>query len=468
MLTRFAPSPTGFLHLGNARTALFNYLAAKNAGGEMLLRIEDTDDARNKETYIAAVDEDLAWLGLEWNRDKVQRQTQQFAEYQQFFDGLRRRGRVYPCFCTSEELTARRQQQLAAGKPPRYDGKCANLAEETAQTRLNAGEAAAWRFRLPKGDLSFDDLVRGRLSFAAAALGDFVIRRANQAFTFLFANVADDILSGVTHVLRGDDHTANTPRQIALAAAMELPPPRYGHIPLMVDDGGRPLSKRDGLTPIRHWRELGFLPLAVVNYLARIGHHYPPPDDKPLLPAATLASLFSMTRIGRAAARHDAGQLLRRQQEAAQGLSDEDLRAWLGGELLAGVRDATEFCQLVRDNISLPQDAAVWRDLLSDGAQLSELSEQLPPLAAATGDFYRAAAEISETADWADFIEKMRAATGKKGKELLLPIRTALTGRKDGPAIEKLFGYLSPNERRRRFLTAAAAAAASQADSAVT
>lgn len=452
--TRFAPSPTGYLHFGNVRTALFNWLLARQAGGAMQLRLEDTDRARSSEQYSAAVVEDLRWLGLDFSGDssgQPWRQSQRTAEYEQQLQRLR--GQTYPCFCTAEELAAERQAQRAAGRPPRYSGKCAQLAGREAQRRLDGGEAAAWRFRVPPGTaLTVRDWVRGDSTFSTADLGDFVVRRASGDFSFLFANAVDDALLGVTDVLRGEDHAANTPRQILLLQALELPPPRYGHLALIVAAGGKPLSKRDGLTPVRDWRARGYLPAALVNYLARVGHHYAPPDGDALMTLDDLAARFSRAALGRAPAQLDESQLQQRQKESVLQLAAADYRQWLGEARLRGLRDADAFCALTRENITLPEDADAWRDIIA-GDTLAHISPDAAALieAAANAALFAAAAQAAEASSWQDFCQQIGSASGKKGKALFMPLRAALTGRTDGPAMPQLYALLTPAQRRARF-----------------
>ena len=460
-VTRFAPSPTGYLHFGNVRTALFNWLAAKSGGGEMQLRIEDTDRARNEQQYIDAVCEDLAWLRLDWRGDvngKPWMQSQRQREYGRLFETLKSKDAIYPCFCTPTMLAAERKAQAAAHLPPRYGGKCAALATSVATARLAAGEEAAWRFKMPPDNNDYDDLVRGNID--AANIGDFVIRRANGDFSFLFVNAVDDVLCGVTCVLRGADHIANTPRQIALLRALEMPPPRYGHISLITNANGKPLSKRDGLTPLRDWRARGFLPAAVLNYLARAGHSYPPTqadtNSNALMSAEKLAQGFRLGALGRAAAQYDEKQLAHWQKEAVSRLDDAAIRQWLGGDVTDDVGDA--FYQVVRENVVLPEDAAAWRRVFTT-EQLPCQQEALELIAATPKKLFSAAAAHSDAAEWKIFTAAVREAGGASGKALIMPLRAALSGRLDGPGMSVLFSLVSPDRRRQRLLAAARTAA---------
>ncbi|MGB2971901.1 MAG: glutamate--tRNA ligase, partial [Candidatus Competibacter sp.] len=321
--TRFAPSPTGFLHLGNVRTALFNALLARRDGGQFLLRIEDTDRERSRAEFVDALLEDLRWLGLDWREgpevggpQAPYAQSERTAIYARYYRRLEGSEQSYPCFCTPAELALSRKAQLAAGRPPRYTGTCARLGADERQARLERGLQPTLRFRVPAGRaVEFTDLVRGPQRFASDDIGDFVIRRADGTPQFFFANAVDDALMGITQVLRGEDHLANTPRQLLLLEALALSAPRYGHLALIVGADGGPLSKRAGDLSIRELRASGYLPEAVLNYLARLGHAYA--RDVWMAPEV-LAAEFSTAHLGRAPARYDEAQLLHWQSEAVQ------------------------------------------------------------------------------------------------------------------------------------------------------
>ena len=279
MLSRFAPSPTGDLHLGNARTALFNWLLARHAGGGFILRIEDTDAERSREPLTSALMEDLRWLGLDWDagpdREDAHgpyRQSQRAVQYERYFAALESAGCTYPCYCSALELDMSRRSQLAAGKPPRYAGTCRSLTADQRARRAAQGLRPTLRFRVPDdARIEFDDFVHGPQSFVSGDIGDFVIRRADGTAAFFFCNAVDDADMGVTHVLRGEDHLTNTPRQLMLLDALGLTRPVYGHISLIVARDGSPLSKRHGATSVREYREQGYLPEALINHLFRLG-----------------------------------------------------------------------------------------------------------------------------------------------------------------------------------------------------
>ncbi len=451
--TRFAPSPTGRLHLGNARTALFNWLLARRDGGAHLLRIEDTDPARSREAYVQGILEDLRWLGLDWDEGPdvggphgPYRQSQRRERHQAHLQRLLESGRIYPCFCSAEELEAERARQRAAGRPPRYSGRCARLDPGEAERRVRAGVPHTLRFRVPAGrEIAWDDLVRGPQRVPSRELGDFVVRRADGSVAFFFANAVDDADMAVTHVLRGEDHLSNTPRQLLLLEALDLPAPAYGHLPLITDSAGRPLSKRSGSPALADLRRRGYLPRAVLNLLARLGHHY---GDDRLLDREVLAAAFDLARLGRAPARFDPAALDHWQRLAVEALDEAAWWAWVGEGVQAQVPadKRSAFYQALRPNCLFPDEAARWVQILFGEPPAPER----PPEAGA--DFFCAAeaALTRHPGDYQAFINDLKAATGAKGKALFLPLRLALTGRADGPELARIIELLGPEVARRR------------------
>src|SRR5579863_1739472 len=334
-VTRFAPSPSGELHLGNVRTALFNLLLARHGAGRFLLRIEDTDRERSSEAHSAALLADLRWLGIEWDagpdREDARgpyRQGLRAALYERYLRQLQEQAAVYPCFCSPLELSVARRAQLAAGRPPRYAGTCRDLSRQQ-------GTPATLRFRVPAGQhLRFVDLVHGPQDFLSDDIGDFVVRRADGSAAFFFSNAVDDATMGVTRVLRGDDHLANTPRQLLLLAALGLPAPAYGHLALLLGADGTPLSKRHGALSVREYRERGYLPVALLNQLFRLGHSTPLHG---LLTLEEMAQAFDTARLGRAPAHFDEQQLRVWQKGAVHQLSAQAAREWLAAVLPHGL-----------------------------------------------------------------------------------------------------------------------------------
>ncbi|HRD67534.1 MAG TPA: glutamate--tRNA ligase [Candidatus Competibacter sp.] len=458
--TRFAPSPTGYLHLGNVRTALFNALLARRHEGQFLLRIEDTDRERSRPAYVAALLEDLRWLGLDWQEGpeisgphEPYAQSERAAIYACYYRQLESAERVYPCFCTPAELALSRKTQLATGRPPRYPGTCARLSEAERQARIERGLQPTLRFRVPVGRMiEFVDLVRGPQRFASDDIGDFVIRRADGTPQFFFANAVDDALMGISHVLRGEDHLANTPRQLLLLESLELPAPRYGHLALIVGADGGPLSKRLGGLGVRELRAQGYLPEALLNYLARLGHAY---ERDIWMGAAELAAGFVLERLGRAPARYDEIQLLHWQTEAVQHVAPERLWDWMGTAVWERVPAdlSEEFIAAIRPNVRFPADALFWAEQLF-GVDLARSADSQSVIAMAGSGFFihALAAYDRHGAAYQPLVDDLRQRTGVKGKALFMPLRAALTGETHGPELARVLALLRPEiiERRLR------------------
>ena len=460
VVTRFAPSPTGALHLGNARTALFNFLLAARYGGRFVLRIEDTDASRTQEAMVGALCSDLAWLGLDWDEGPDRpgphgpyRQSQRTAVYQQYFQRLEHQQLAYPCFCSNLELDLARRAQLAAGRPPRYAGTCRELTADERAGRLAQGRKPSLRFRVPAGRrIDFDDLVHGAQSYLSDDIGDFIIRREDGSAAFFFSNALDDALMGVTHVLRGEDHLSNTPRQRLLLEALALRPPHYGHVSLLVGDDGTPLSKRHGATGVQELREAGYSSPAVCNHLFRLGHSTP---LNQMLSAPQMAAAFDLAHLQRAPAHFELAQLRHWQSEWVHGLTAGQARDWLRPilppDLTAAQADA--FIAAVLPNVVLAEDARLWQQIIF-GEALSYEEPALRTAREAGPEFFTAAANaVSERAD----IGALRTATGRKGAAFFMPLRAALTGRLHGPELAPLLAAMPAERVRARLLQFAVA-----------
>ncbi len=461
--TRFAPSPTGHIHMGNTRVALFSALYARHHRGIFLLRIEDTDLERSAERYGEALKEDLRWLGLMWQEGPEAggphgpyHQSQRLDIYQRYFNILEGQGLAYPCFCSAQELALSRKAQLVGGRPPRYAGVCAHLSATEIQSRLKQGLQPTLRFRIPAGvTVRFDDLVRGPQSFASGDIGDFIVRRADGTPAFFFSNAVDDALMGVTHVLRGEDHLSNTPRQILLLQALQLDIPHYAHLSMIVGPDGAPLSKRHGSRSVHELRESGYLPEAVNNYLARLGHHY---ESNELLSLEELAAGFDLVHLGRSPVRFDNAQLQHWQQLALGRADTDELWAWMGCKVHEKVPDAQRgaFVQAVRHNVTLPEHALLWaRILFDDHLELSQTAREV--IAHAGHEFFQhaAAAFRKYPDDFKALAHEVKTLTGKSGKTLYQPLRAALTGELDGPEMAHILPLLGVERIGRRLLAAA-------------
>lgn len=456
--TRFAPSPTGYLHLGNVRTALFNALLARRWNGRFVLRIEDTDQERSRPEYVAALLEDLRWLRLAWQEGPIAggpcapyAQSERAAIYAEYYQRLEALGQVYPCFCTPAELALSRKRQRAAGRPPRYAGTCARLSAAERQGRRERGVQPTLRFRTPVGRvIEFTDLVRGPQHFASDDIGDFIIRRADGTPQFFFANAVDDALMGITQVLRGEDHLTNTPRQLLLLSALGLPAPEYGHLALIVGMDGGPLSKREGDLSLRELRAAGYLPEALLNYLARLGHRY---EQDGWMEPEELAAGFAPEHLGRAPARYDEAQLLHWQAEAVRSASPERLWAWMGAAVHERVSPVhrEEFIATIRPNIRFPADAAFWAKRLFDPELTLSEDSRAVILQAGPEFFTHALAAYGEYgAAYQPLVDHLKRRTGLKGKNLFMPLRAALTGETHGPELARILALLPPDSARRR------------------
>ena len=454
--TRFAPSPTGKMHLGNVRTALFNLLLARGQQrGRFLLRIEDTDRERSSTPAVAALMEDLRWLGLAWDegpqRDALGgpwRQSEREAIYAELYPRLEQSGRVYPCFCSDQELQRQREAQRAARQPPRYPGTCRCLTAEEIRGRVGRGERPTLRFRVPEAsEIVYTDLVRGAQRVSTDALGDFIIRRADGSAAFLFCNAADDALMGITHVLRGEDHVANTPRQLLLLEALGLAAPQYGHLPMIVGPDGAPLAKRHGARSVAALRAAGYLPLALLNYLARLGHAF---GDVALQELPGLAGAFDVSRIGRAPARFDLQQLDYWQQQAVACAPASALETWLDA---VDVPEASRrrFVEVLRGNVRFPDELRAWAErIYGEPGPVDEAARDV--LMAAGPEFFESAARMLDE-DGTLSLRRLRETTGLRGRSLFLPLRLALTGEHHGPELTEILSLMSAQsvgERLRR------------------
>ena len=422
--TRFAPSPTGRLHVGNIRTALHNWLWARKTGGRFLLRIDDTDSERSEERFVEAIRADLAWLGLE--PDAEVRQSERFALYQARFDDLVAAGRLYPAYESAQELDLKRKVLLGRGLPPVYDRAALRLTDAQRAALEAEGVRPHWRFRLDHdAPLAWDDLVRGAQSFDPATMSDPVVRRADGSWLYMLPSAIDDIDMGISHVVRGEDHVSNTALQLQMFQAMGAPPPRFAHAALLTGAEGK-LSKRLGSLGVDHFRDIGIEPQAVRALLARIGTSDP---VEPIADMAPLLDGFDFARFGRAPARFDEAELA---QVSARIVHQLPFDA-VADRLPAGMDDAA--WDAVRPNLERVADAADWWQVIEGPIAPAALTDEADYLAQAA----LAAEALDWSADpWHGLTNALKASTGRKGKALFLPLRRALTGRDHGPDMAAL------------------------------
>lgn len=458
MKTRFCPSPTGYMHLGNTRTALFNALAAVGSQGTFLVRIEDTDRTRSSVEFAEILLEDMRWLGLHWQEGpgvggphSPYNQSERQKIYDQYYSQLEKHNVVYPCFCTDAQLEVSRKLQQAAGHPPKYAGTCKKLTAQDIADKKAQGLHPTLRFEVPRNQtIEFFDLVRGMQRFQSDDIGDFIIRRADGSASFFFSNAVDDAVMGVTHALRGEDHLTNTPRQILILQALGLVPPTYGHISLIIGDDNAPLSKRNGSLSVRELRDMGYLPEALNNYLARLGHYY---DNTQFMDFQTLAKNFSTDSLGGNPAHYDKSQLLHWQKEAVAHCDEAKLWDWFGNEVHQIVTDKNKriFIDAVRHNVVFPEDALHWAKIFFTG-QLDYSTEMLAVLKNAHEHFFVTAVEAIEK-DGIDFkavSQSLQQQLNVKGKALFQPLRVALTGQLDGPEMQHIFAVLDKDGLKKR------------------
>ena len=422
---RFAPSPTGRLHAGNIRTALFNFLFARKVGGDFILRLDDTDQERSTEEFARGIREDLAWLGLAWTLEV--RQSDRFPLYEAAVEQLKAGSRLYPAYETPEELELKRKRQLARGRPPVYDRAALQLTDADRAKFEAEGRKPHWRFLLEPRDVVWEDLVRGRQHVDAASLSDPVLVRADGTYLYTLPSVVDDIDLGITHVIRGEDHVANTAPQIQLFEALGAEPPAFGHHNLLVGADGQALSKRDRALSIEALREEGIEALAVACYAATLG------TSDPVAPHADLDELvpgFDFAKLSRAPARFDPNELR---------LLNAKLLHMLRFSAVAdrlrdmGVEGGAKFWESVQGNLAVFADAKQWwhivegplEPVIEDHTLCHQAAELLPP-------------EPWDETTWSNWSSAVKQATGAKGKALFSPLRLALTGREHGPELKLL------------------------------
>ena len=431
--TRFAPSPTGHIHVGNLRTALMNWLIARKAGGTFILRLDDTDQERSRQEYADGIMRDLEWLGLTW--DRVERQSDRLDRYAAAADGLRGKGRLYEVFETPTELDLKRKKLLNMGRPPVYDRAGLNLSDDDRARMRAEGREGYWRFRLDLERIEWTDGIIGDVSIDAASVSDPVLIRADGQVLYTFASSVDDVDMGVTDIVRGADHVTNTATQIQIIKALGGTPPRFAHHSLLTGAQGEELSKRLGTLSLRDLRENGVAPEALLSLMARLGSSQPVELKMTL---EELADGFDVSQFGTSPTKFDAEDLWPLTRERNQHLPFDAVSARIAG---MGVPDdlAERFWRVASQNITKLDDLADWWVIFSEGAE--------PVIDPEDAEFVAQALTLlppppyTDTS-WAEWTAAVKEATGRKGKGLFMPLRKALTGQAHGPEMSDLMPLL--------------------------
>lgn len=463
---RFAPSPTGYIHLGNVRTALFNYLFAKRQGGKFILRVEDTDIERSKPEYRAGLLEDLRWMGIIWDEGPEAGgqygpylQSERLEIYKKYTQKMLDEGKAYYCYVTEEETEESKRLARLEKRPPRFDNRGRNFSKEEIEARKARGIKPTIRFKVENPKVTMTDMVRGEVHFNLDEMvGDFVIVRADGNPTFHLAVCVDDGLMGVTHVIRGEDHLSNTPKHILLLEAMGFTPPTYGHLSLIFGPGGEPLSKRLGDVSVREFRKKGYLPEGLCNYIAMLG--WAPGDNKEIFTWAELQQVFSMERVNKSSSIYDPHKL--------DWVNGEHLRALKPEEFVA------KAFKWLKDNNQIQHDENLVKAILPVFHDNVERFDQLPDkLAILNDDLHYEAKDQLQTEDakeicrvaleilpglmgegeamYENFANLLKPKVKAKGKHLFMPLRLALTGKAHGPELKRIFPVLGIQKVQLRF-----------------
>ncbi len=455
---RFAPSPTGPFSIGNVRTALFNWLYARHCGGKFFLRIEDTDKERSKKEYEKQIFEGLEWLGLNWDNEPVY-QSKRTEIYGKYLRKLLDNGHAFYCFCSEEELEADRQAKISQGLPPTYSGRCRNMSEDEVKRRMDGGEKWTIRFRMPDSEIEFSDLVRGKISFKGSLVGDFLIAKDLESPLYNFAVVIDDHEMGITHVIRGEDHISNTPRQIAIAEALGFPSFKYAHLPLILSHEGGKLSKRHLSKSLLDYRDEGYIPEAMVNFLALLGWH--PKEDREVVTIDEAVREFDAKRIQKSGAAYSEEKLGWYNSQYIKRLPAGKVAGYLegfvpsewfkDGDFLRKVVDVekermkklTDFAELAGFFFELPDYSAemlVWKNNRSESfGNLRKMREYVAGID--DKGFSREKLE--------NHLMELCNESGGKG-EVFWPFRVALSGEKSSPGGLEIAEILGREETERR------------------
>ncbi len=440
---RFAPSPTGKLHVGNIRTALVNWLFAKGQGGTFVLRIDDTDLERSTKENEEGIRRDLTWLGMTW--EETFKQSEKFERYRQAAEELKAKGLLYPCYETADELERRKKIALSRGKPPVYDRAALELTDEQRKALEAEGRKPHWRFKLSGGRAEWNDLVRGQQSIDTSSVSDPVLIREDGSFLYTMPSVVDDVDAKITHVIRGEDHVTNSGAQIEIFLALGAQPPEMAHMPLLIGADGQGLSKRLGSLSAEQLRNEGYEPLALLSLLSKIGTSDPVEARESL---QQLALEFSFSKMGRAPARFDENELNGLNAQIVHAMSFETVKPRLE-KLAYGDQATPEFWDVVRGNLQGVPDAALWLAVVYGGGLTG------PDLDVDDRAFVGDAAKLFPAGDatletWKAWVEAVKAKTGRKGKGLFQPLRRVLTDQEHGPEMDRMLLLIGAEKARAR------------------
>ena len=437
-ITRFAPSPTGLLHVGNTRTALINYLLALKEDGKFILRIDDTDEERSSDEFIDQIKQDLEWLEI--NFQEIFRQSERLTRYNENFDKLKEKGLIYPCFENPEELERKRKRLIERRKPPVYDRAALNLSQNEIAKLIDEGKKPYWRFMLSSKRVIFNDMVRGEVRVETSAQSDPVIKREDGGYLYNLPSVIDDIDMGITHVVRGEDHVTNSAIQVEMFKGLDKPVPIFGHHPMLVNENGEPFSKRNAASSVKSLREKHLNPIAINSLNISIGTSI---DLKPINSMKEMAENFNIGTLGRAPARYSEKQLLKLNSMIVSSLS---------------------FLQLSDDFKELGYDINedIWECIKNNIETLIEVKEWLKVIKGPIknenkldNEFMRIAEKLLpeepwDETTWDKWVSKIKEMTKKTGKDLFLPLRRAITGKSNGPELKKLIILIGYKEIRNR------------------
>ncbi len=468
MRLRFAPSPTGYIHVGNVRTALFNFLHAKKHNGKFILRIEDTDIERSTKEYEKSLLESIKWLGLSWDEGPdvggnygPYRQSERKDIYTKYAEKLLNEGKAYYCFCSEKELEKEREMARKEGKPYKYSGKCRNLSMETAKQRIKNGEKPVIRFKMPQEtDFHYKDIIRGEINFDLSLFGDFVIIRSNGLPSYNYAVVIDDHLMEITDVIRGEDHISNTPKQIKLYEAFGWIPPNFGHLSMVLGPDGSPLSKRHGATSLVQFNEMGYLPEALLNYLAMLG--WAPPEEREILSPSELVELFDITKVSKSGAIFDYNKLNWVNRKHIQKLTEWEIlkrgEKFLKEKIIVDELDSIgekekewlkKAVSSIKTNLTLlkdlPEELNIFFEYKTDKEAFEELKED--PGKKVLILLYKTFKDkrVISVKDIFGFI-KTAKNEGIKGKNLFHPMRVIFTGQSSGVELDKFLEIIGTAE----------------------